>query len=701
MENRQKIRSGILGRVKVLYIVFAVICIGIVAQILYIQLGPNSDKLQKLGVENSVRNDILEARRGDILSDDGRILATSIPYYEIRMDMVARGLDSAVFYQNVGALADSLSRYFRDKSSAEYKRLLLKAKSDSNAFFRINSRKIDYLQLGRIKRFPIFELGPKKGGFIAIETGRRIQPYGKMAARSIGFVNTEGVRVGIEGGFENYLRGTDGVSKMQKISGTFWIPVASPANVEPINGLDVVTTFNIELQSFVQNALIQRLVETEADWGSVIVMHTKTGHIKAISNATRLATGQIVEDYNYAIGMSQEPGSTFKIAAMLALLDDAKMPLSEMIETGGGRAQIGPVTVVDATSGGYGTLSLQGIFEKSSNVGFAKAVNKYYSQRPAKYVDAINRLGLNKELGLQIAGEARPVVKYPGKPGWDGMTLTMMSYGYAIRVTPMQTLTLANAIANGGVMVKPQFVTELKQMGNTVQRFATDTVIPHIVGDKALRDVRTAMEGVVLNGTAKSLKNPNYTVAAKTGTAQIAMGNKGYRDNGGRHYLGSIVGYFPADKPEYTIMIAMKTFTREGSGKAYYGGALSAPLFKGIADHIYNSNYQFVKPIVPTVTILKSNLAVKSGDERELNDLIQKLRIVPNSSKIEVVGSVDKSDTTEKVVVKSAISVHGYTMTRAVEKLEDMGYTVNAHGRGVVVRQDLDSIRRRINLYLQ
>lgn len=699
MDKRQEILGGILGKVKVLYFVFTAICVGIIIKIVAIQVGTDSELLKTQAVEYSFRNDVQEATRGNILSDDYRILATSIPFYEIRMDLKAHGLDSAYFYDNVGALSDSLSRFFKDKSGAEYKKALISAKAEGNAFFRINKRKINYLELQQVRRFPIFERGQNKGGFIAIEGGRRVQPYGKLASRSIGFVNTTGIRVGIEGGFESYLRGTDGVSMMQKISGNFWIPVSSPTNIEPINGMDVVTTLNIELQDFVQTALSQRLIDVDADWGTVMVMETKTGHIKAIANATKLASGKVVEDYNYAIGMSMEPGSTFKLAALIALLDDARMPINEIVETGGGRIQIGATVVVDATRGGYGTQTLQGIFEHSSNVGFAKAVNKYYGNNPGKYVEVIERLKLNKPLGLQIAGEARPTVKHPkNKKAWDSMTLTMMSYGYAIRLTPIQLLTLYNSVANGGVMVKPLFVKELRQFGNTIETYHADTIVPKICSDASLRDVQASMKGVVTNGTAKALRNDMFTVGAKTGTAQIALGNKGYMDNGGRHYLGSIAGYFPAENPQYTIMISMKTYSRPGSGKTYYGGALAAPLFKAISEHIFNTSYQFVEPYKPAFTTTDSKLAVKKGNPQELKALLHQLRVVDNGV---VVTEAPRDTTIEHSYQKSPLDVVGMTLGDAVLKLENLGYKVQSQGRGVVVRTQIDSISRQITLYLQ
>lgn len=693
MNDKNNVLNTILRKVKVIYIVFGVACIAIFVRIIWIQLGGKGEQLRTQAIEYSFRNDVIEATRGNILSEDGRILATSIPYYEIRMDMVAKGLDSAYFYQNVRALSDSLSSFFGDKSSAEYHKALTEAKRKRNAYFRVNFKKVNYLELQKLKTFPIFSLGANKGGFLPVEMGRRVQPYGKLASRSIGFVNRDGLRVGIEGGFEDYLRGKDGLSMMQKISGRFWIPVASPNNVDPVNGMDVVTTINIELQDFAQASLAQQLTFHEADWGTIMVMETKTGHIKAIANATRSSTGDIVENYNYAIGMSQEPGSTFKLATLLALLDDGKADINEMYETGGGRAIIGPVTVVDATRVGYGTLSLQGVFEKSSNIGFAKAINKYYGTNPAKFIEALTRLGLHKELGLQIAGEARPVLKHPKlRNNWDGMTLTMMSYGYAVRITPIQTLTLYNAVANNGVMVKPLFVKNMIQYGDTVATYQSEVINPKICSDKTLATVQACMEGVVVNGTAKMVANKDYRVGAKTGTAQIAMGSKGYRDNGGRHYLASIAGYFPADNPKYTMVVIIKTFHRDGSKNAYYGGALSGPLFKMVADYIFNSNYELVKPLVSVPVEADKHLSAKGEDMKSVANIYKALKVT---------GGETTKSTMDTVTNRTANNVIGMTLNEALSKLERAGFSgVTTQGRGVVVSQGYDTTTNKIVLIL-
>lgn len=704
--NKDKKESSILGRVKVLYIVFFVVCLLFLVQIVLIQTNKYSDELRVKSEKYSFKRRAIEATRGNILSDDRRILATSIPYYELRMDMVARGLDIDTFMKEVTPLSVELSRFFGDRSPKEYREALVGARQKANGYFRINPRKINYLELQQVKKFPLFSRGANKGGFIPVEIGRRVQPHGKLASRSIGFVNSNGLKVGIEGGFDEYLRGKDGMTMMQKVSGNFWIPVSSEFNLDPVNGMDVVTTIDIDLQDFVQAALQQRLTEAEADWGTVMVMEVKTGHIKAIANATRKNTGEILEDYNYAVGMSMEPGSTFKLASLIALLEQSTISISEIVHTGGGHTKIGVTDVYDVTRGGYGSITMKQVFEKSSNVGFAMMVNKYFASRPGIFSETISKLGLGKELGLQIAGEARPLVKHPNlKNGWDGTTLTNMSYGYAVRVTPIQTLALYNAVANGGRMIKPLFVKELLQYGKVVESYQTQEVVPQICSPKNLAIIREAMEGVVLNGTGKSLRNSQYRVAAKTGTAQIALGNKGYRDNGGMHYLGSVAGYFPADKPQYTIMIAIKTFRKDGSNKPYYGGALSAPLFRSVADHIHATNFDFVQPLSrQTLLSSESALDVKPGSRQEFETLLRGVGMVVPSD-IPALRENDMmvmdSGKIERIDLAHAANTVGLALGDAVRLLESRGFKVATQGRGRVASQVLDSVQNRVYLVLE
>lgn len=663
------------------YIIFLVMALSSLGMILYYQFGSQSDRLKAQALEVSFKTHVIEASRGDILSDQKRTLATSIVYYDLRLDMMAQGLTDKVFNDNVGALAKGLSAFFKDKSEQQYLVALRVARSEKRRYVRLGNRKVDYLELQQLKKLPILSLPPNRGGFIPQEIGRRVNPYGDLASRTLGFVNSVGVKVGLEGSFDNTLKGSSGLAVMQKISGNFWIPVVSENNIEPINGNDVITTINIEMQGNVQNALRTRIAEMEADWGCVVVMDVATGHVKAISNISRLKSGQLVEDYNYAIGMSLEPGSTFKVATLLTLLDDAKASPVERFDTEDGDAQIGYTKVVDTKIGGYGVLTLTEIIEKSSNIGIAKAVNKYYGNRPSRFVEHLSKYGFNKPLGLEISGESKPVIKHPNlKNGWDGMTLTMMSYGYALRLSPIQTLTFYNAVANNGKMMKPKLVTAIESQGKTIKTFPDEVLNPAIASPKSIKQVQSIMEGVVTNGTAKQLRNDNYTVAAKTGTAQIALGRSGYKTaTGGRHYMGSLAGYFPANKPKYSMIIVIKTAWEPGSGKAFYGGQLAGPLFKEIADDIFNADLSMIKPQANPVTQTPKALTYCADSLKKIEKSAKFLRVAYNKTEINI-----SADST------GVPNVIGVAPNIAQEKLWEAGYDVKITGRGRIYEQQLD-----------
>lgn len=662
------IKASILVRVKTLYLVLGLLCLAILVRIIWIQVGTSSDELRGQGVMYSFRTEIIEPMRGNILACDGRILTTTLPIYDLRLDLMASGVTDKVFEQNLRPLCDSLAAFFGDKSAAEYSIALRQSRASKERYAKFVPRKVNFVELQRINRFPLLSLGANRGGFIAEQSNRRVRPLGNVAGRTVGFVNSNGVKLGIEGGFDDVLRGVDGLTVKQKISGDFWIPIASDLNVEPTPGLDVMTTIDIEMQDIVQTALAERIAEVEADWGTVVIMEVATGHVKAIANATRKKTGEIVEDYNYAVGMSIEPGSTFKLASIIAMMEGDGMKMSEMVDTQGGEVQIGQAKVRDSHTGGYGVVSMQRAFEVSSNVALAKAINRHFAGRAPKFLEELDKMGIGRPLGLQILGEGQPLVKDPKKRGggWDGTTLTMMSFGYALNLTPLQTLALYNAVANDGKMVKPQLVTALMEKGQVVKTYPTEVIRERIASPATIRAARVALEGVVENGTARSLKNEKYSVAAKTGTAQIAMGRRGYQTaDGSRHYLGSIAGYFPADKPRYSMIIAFKTFYGAGSGKTYYGGALASPLFRTIADRIYGSSFHFLKPVssVGSVDMTRRAVQAPAGTPSFRTAVLDSLGLPV---------------------------VTGFDARRALKAFEDRGLRVRIHGRGTVSSYTFD-----------
>lgn len=694
-EKQSPVKEAILRRIKLLYIFFLLFGVAIIVRAVWLQVGSEGDSLRSRAQQYSYRVDVLEAARGDIFSDDGRLLATSIPYFELRMDMRAGGLTEELFESRVEALGGKLAEFFKDKSAGAYTEKLRAAHKEGKRYHLVNRRKVDYLELQIIKQFPLFELGQNKGGFICEETHRRVYPHGELARRTIGFVNQSGVKLGVEGGFDDYLKGMSGLTVKQKISGNFWTPIASPQNIDPVDGMDVITTINIEMQDMVQQALREWVADSRADWGCAAVMEVKTGEIKAMANITRQPDGSLSEDYNYVIGMSMEPGSTFKMPVLMALLEDGKMPLTQIIDTEGGRVQIGPARVVDTRIGGYGPIPLQTVFEKSSNIGMAKAVNQIYKDNPSRFVNYLNTLGIHKPLELQLAGEARPLFKHPGlKNGWDGMTLTMMSYGYALRMAPIHTLTIYNAVANDGVMVKPVFVRELRQQGQTVARYQTDTINEAVCSPRTIAELKKALEGVVENGTGQLLKNKKYSVAAKTGTAQIAMGRSGYTTaEGGRHYLGSMAGYFPADNPQYTIVVALKTYHTPGSGKPYYGTQLAGPIFKAVCDRIFTISDRLNHKVPDQAIAYREELKALPGSAEKLSELGRQLKItgmpaIPG----EGLAALDSG----KVIIRTlemaagVPDLKGLTIAEALPILEETGLRPRFTGMGTVRAQSLE-----------
>ena len=697
-DGRTDIKKSIFHRVRVLYILFFSAGLLVAGKILYLQYGPEGDALRSKGTTITYARERIEADRGDILACDGRILATSVPEYEIRMDFAANGLSDSVFNRHVDSLARCLADFFGDKSKTAYKQQLVNAfrNKKKNRYTLISPRRVNHLEIKTISRFPIFCLGPNRGGFIVKQINRRKLPHGKMASRTIGMVNQTGTKVGIEGAFDSILRGVDGQVMMQRISGSFRIPVPDEMNVDPVDGIDVVTTLDVDIQDVAEKALRELLEEKQADWGTAILMEVSTGEIRAMTNLTRQGPGQIVEDFNYAIGMNLEPGSTQKLASLIALLDDAGASLDEEFDTGSGSAVIGRTKVNDTH--GYGKLTLKGVFEKSSNIGFALAVNKYYRDKPENFVRHLCKMGLDQPLDLQIPGEQRPVIYRTDSRWWNGTTLTMMSYGYALRLTPLKTLTFYNAVANGGKMVSPLLVKELRQYGQTLRTYRSRVMVPSIASKETLEAVRDAMRGVVEEGTGRVLKSPYYKIGGKTGTAQIPFGKGGYTDrNGGRQYLATMVGYFPEDNPKYSCLVAVKTYNGPGHRRTYYGASLAGPVLKAIADRVYAKNTEWQSPVSKiNRTKTAERPQIKAGRVDEIREIAYRFDIPYEGHRKEKdwkeVESVDSSGIVYREYDESSglvPSVVGMGLKEAIYLLERNGLVVSFSGTGRVEWQSV------------
>ena len=599
-------KKSILTKFYLVAVFMTLFLLAIVFRVFTIQYS-EGDKYRKLSTALTIKQDTIYANKGNVYAADGNLLATSMSRYTIRMDVVA-AVKSGVFEKNIAGLSKELSAMF-GKSQSYYEHKLRKAKNKKSRYLLI-ARNIGYSDYLKVKQFPIFNKGVYKGGFIAEHKTIREHPIGKIAERTIGYDDFRG-GAGIEGAFADYMQGENGLRWKQKIAKNQWKPINDVNEKEPIDGHDIITTIDVNIQDVTHHALLRKLEYFEADHGCAVVMETATGEIKAISNLGRTSKGTYYEKRNYAVWESHEPGSTFKLASLMIALDDKVVDTSTVIDTQKGKIFIHNRKIEDSHKGGYGKISVARVFEVSSNVGIVKMIRKHYDKNPQKYYDKIEKYGFTKPIGFQIKGEGIPYVPNPAdKNRWNKISLEWMSWGYGVSVTPMQTLMFYNAVANNGVMVKPQFIKELRRQDKTEKVFETEILNPKIASDATLKKLQKIMEDVVVKGTAKNIYSPNFSMAGKTGTAKKYIprtkNNKGEWEGGyysTEQYVASFAGFFPADSPKYSCIVVIHNPKKQ---KGYYGATVAAPVFKEIAQKIYTTNpvdNQSVKDKVSFATI--------------------------------------------------------------------------------------------------
>ena len=556
----------------------------------------------------------------------------------------------------------------------------------------VNRRQINYQDMQTLRSWPIFKEGRIEGGVIFEKIERRYQPFSSLASRTLGTLNQDGVGSGIEYSFNKQLKGQNGKALFQRLSGGVWKPLFDVDDVKPLDGYDIQTTLDVTIQDVAETALRNRLKETDAAFGSVIVMEVATGHVKAISNLQRNATGTgYVESYNYAVGDmgSVEPGSTFKLLSMLALLEENKISPNDMIETGNGVYRFYGQPMYDAKNGGYGTITIRQAFEKSSNVAISKLVDRHFGSSPSKFLAYVDKVGLAQPLNLQLIGEGKPFFKKPGTSTWYGTSLPWISIGYESKLNPIHTLTLYNAVANGGKMVKPLFVKSVSNGAQILETFEPVVIRDAIASPKTITQLQELLLGVVENGTARNIKNPNYKIAGKTGTAQKIIDGS-YKEI----YYTSFAGYFPADRPKYSMVVVIDS----PKGVAVFGGDVSAPVFKEIADKIFAKDLDL--NVVNQTKILPSAVPgskfpyVASGKGEELQGIFEYLKLPLKSPTQEdwvvassLAGQVQLQQTeTENAVVPN---VSGMSLRDALYLLENKGLKVNFNGKGKVISQSI------------
>ena len=616
------------------------------------------DEYRKLATERTIKQDTVYANKGNVYASDGNLLATSMSKYTIRMDVVS--VKSKTFEKNIVALSESLSKMLGSPVSY-YQSKLRAAKKRRNRYLLI-ARNIGYSDYLKMKQFPIFNLGVYKGGFIAEHKTVRAHPIGKIAERTIGYDDKSG-GAGIEGAFADYMEGQNGLRWKQKIAKGQWKPINDVNEKEPVDGHDVITTIDVNIQDITHHALLRQLEYFEADHGCAVVMETETGEIKAISNLGRTSEGKYYEKRNYAVWESHEPGSTFKLASLMAALDDKLIDTSTVVDTEKGKIFIHNRKVEDSKRGGYGKISAARVFEVSSNVGIVKLIRKHYDKNPEKFIQKLKKYGLTQKIGLPIKGEGKPRVPKPEDKSWSRVSLEWMAWGYGVSITPLQTLMLYNAVANNGIMVKPRFIRELRREDKVERTFKKEVLNNKIASQETILKLRKVMENVVVKGTANNIYSPNFSMAGKTGTAKKYIPR--YKDENGKmvggyysnkRYVASFAGFFPADKPKYSCIVVVHDPKKE---KGYYGATVAAPIFKEIAQKIYTTTpigNQFVNDAVEFAVI----------DEKydNYNKLLSKTRAkIPN--------------------------VKGLSGMDAVSLLENVGLKVKMLGTGKVKSQSI------------
>lgn len=686
------LKKDILWRVSTVYFTLLIFALLIIGKIAYIQV-VEGNYWRERAKKVTLRDITIQPNRGDIFDAGDKLLATSIPYYEVRMDFRATGLTDALFRKNVDSLAIYLSRLFRNKSSLAYKNELIRGRKEGKRFHLIK-RKVDYNQLRVLKTFPLFRLGQNQGGLVVIQDNQRIQPHGNLASRTIGYTTKDekGNFVGIEGAYDKVLRGDVGVRLMQRLSGNVWMPVNDGNEVEPRDGMDIVTTIDVDIQDVATEALMEQLKKHNAHHGTAILMEVKTGEIRAITNLEKNKSGGYSESYNYAIGESLEPGSTFKLPVLLAAIEHGHVKLTDTIDTGNGTITFFDQKINDALKGGYGKITVQEAFEVSSNVAMAKIIDRYYKGKEKVFINKLYSMRLNEPLSIEIRGEAKPEIKYPGDKLWSGVSLPMMAIGYEVRLTPLQILTFYNAIANDGKMVRPKFVSAIKQHGNVVQTFSTSVIQNSVCSQSTIRKAKQLLEGVVERGTASNLKNANYKIAGKTGTAQIANTKLGYRSESRISYQASFVGYFPAENPRYSCIVVVSS----PSNNVYYGNVVAGPVFKEIADKVYSTSLDMHEEI-NNKNAKENSVAPysKSGNKEDLLLVFKKLgiNIYDTSHETNWVSTTSRETmvelNTRQVTQNLVPNVLDMPLSDAVFLIENAGLRADFRGRGKVMRQSI------------
>ncbi|MBW8050708.1 MAG: transpeptidase family protein [Cytophagales bacterium] len=729
------IKKSILFRARIAFLFVFSFAVAIGYKVIKIQY-IEGIKWQEAGTAPVLKDRVVKATRGNIYSDNGSLLATSLPFYKVAFDPTIAS--DELYKQDIDSLCILLSGFFKDRSPEQYKRKIKIARVKKKQYIRLNTKKIDHPAQKIMSKWPVFREGRLGGGGFFEKTNERFYPFRNLCRITIGYINEQkkGVR-GLEYSFNSDLAGKDGRALFQKIAGGHWKPLHNSAEARPVEGIDIHTTIDINLQDLAESVLMKALVSNDADYGCLILMEVATGEIKAMVNLRKYRSAPIqnkanagdkhvlplqrnyLETYNYAVadqGMA-EPGSTFKLASMIALFEDSKISPTDSIDTYSGKFKYYDRIMPDNKPGGFGKITVQQAFEYSSNIGVSRLVNNHFGKNPQRFVDYIHKFGLASPVRFQIKGEGIPEIKQTADPTWSGISLPWMSIGYELKITPLQMLAFYNAVANDGEFIQPLIVKKTMRADKTLKEFESDILHKKICSAKTLNIVKKMLEGVVERGTAQNIKNKNYKIAGKTGTAQKIKNGKYIRS-----YYTSFVGYFPASDPKYSCIVVIDN----PKGSKQYGGQVAAPVFKELADKVYATDINMHQSLKQIKDVNKGIFpVVRSGNYHDLNFICDQLEIAhkgdrhfvetlpgrddqigrlyqatslqnttaqsvstPNGEWVQAVHKGTYIQLKNKPIKKGLVpDVRGMTLRDAIYNLENQGLKVFYEGTGRVVEQ--------------
>ena len=675
------------NRITVLYLVIVFIAIGVVAQIIKVQQFSVA-----INTTSQPRYFTVEAPRGNIIADDGALLAISMPLYDVRLDMSV--MNKTLFNTNIVELSILLAHLFKDKTSEEYELFLRSSKDAKKNKYILLQNKVTHNELNALKKMPILKLGQNKGGLIAEQRPNREKPFGLLAQRTVGVLR--GVNpVGIERAFNQTLSGVDGIHLKRKIAKGIWVPQDAEGNRLPRAGNNVVTTINTDMQDVAEKALENTLINNNADWGCVVLMEVATGEVKVIANLKKQEDGSVRENFNYAMAKHVSPGSTFKLASVIAGLEDGFFKVEDSIRTNGGRFTFYDRVMMDSKLGVYDNITIKNAFINSSNVGISRIIFDNYKSNPTAFTDRIYKMGLSTPLELELPFPNNLKSPIPNKGGWSGVTLPWMSIGYEMQLTPIHMLTFYNAIANQGKMVKPIFTSAISRDGKIIEKHATQVINPAICSKSTIKTVIPLLIGVVEEGTARNIRTSNYLIAGKTGTTVINFNNRAEGEE--KEYQASFAGFFPADNPRYSCIVVINNPKENG----HYGGSVAAPIFKELADKVYASDMSIHKALQQS-DVMVSLPKVKHGHVEDANNVLASFDInrIVSDEQWMVASTKNTQVTLEVRKIERDLrngnmpDLRGMAIQDAIYLLESYGLVVEITGSGSVQSQSISKGNR-------